>query len=198
MKTPSPEIADTPAPQTVTETKFMQNYRVASPVNGGAEVAAVRNGTGDVELFTIGSDGTVWNFYPDPTSDTGYRGVSTGLQGATVSAGVDNNGDIVVFAGSGLQLFYVVEIDSANSRWSAPVAVPVPLPPSATRIANVIAQEIAGQLYVGVLTKYTSAIGAIYSLAISTWQTNAPAFQRVLSASVHDLSGRRLISSSVA
>ena len=178
MKTPSPEIADTPAPQTVTETKFMQNYRVASPVNGGAEVAAVRNGTGDVELFTIGSDGTVWNFYPDPTSDTGYSGVSTGLQGATVSAGVDNNGDIVVFAGSGLQLFYVVEIDSANSRWSTPVAVPVPLPPSATRIANVIAQEIAGQLYVGVLTKYTSAIGAIYSLAISTWQTNAPACQR--------------------
>jgi hypothetical protein len=178
MKTTSPEIDGATAPQTVTETKFMQNYRVSSPVNGGAEVAAVRNSSGDVELFTIGSDGTVWNFYPDPTSDTGYSGVSMGVQGTTVSAGVDNNGDIVVFAGSGLQLFYVVEIDSATSRWSTPVAVQLPLPPAATRVARVMAQEIAGQLYVGVLTKYTSAIGAIYSVAVSTWQTNAPEFER--------------------
>jgi hypothetical protein len=178
MKTTSSEIDGATAPQTVTETKFMQNYRAASPVNGGAEVAAVCNGSGDVELFTIGSDGTVWNFYPDSTSDTGYSGVSTGLQGTSISAGVDNNGNIVVFAGNGLQLFYIVEIDSSTSRWSTPTVVPVPLPPSAVRIAAVLAQEIAGQLYVAVLTKYTSAIGAIYSVAVSTWQTNAPQFQR--------------------
>lgn len=178
--TAKPELTDTPQPQIVTETKFMQNYRAASAVNGGSEVVAVRNGGGDVELFTVGSDGTVWNFYPDPNSDTGYSGVSTGLQGATVSAGVDGGGNIVVFAGSGLQLFYVVESGSTTSRWSTPATVQVPPPPSANRIARVITQEIAGQLYVGVLTKYTSAIGSIYSLAVSQWQTDSPVFERTV------------------
>ena len=42
----------TPPVQLTVETRFMQNYRVASPVNGGGEVFAVRNGAGQVQVFT--------------------------------------------------------------------------------------------------------------------------------------------------
>src|ERR1700684_1176963 len=65
------------------ETRFMQSYRVDSPVSAGAVVQAVRNGSGDVELFTLGTDGTIWNFYPDPTSQSSYTAVSTGVQAST-------------------------------------------------------------------------------------------------------------------
>jgi len=69
------------------ETKLMKQYREATPVNHGIQGAAVRNKDGQVELFTVGSDQTVWNFYPDPTSDTGFRRADTGLKGARWSIG---------------------------------------------------------------------------------------------------------------
>ena len=55
-------------------------------------------------MFTIGTDGAVWNFYPDPTSDTGYSSVQTGLVARAVAAGVDSSGRVVVFAANNVVL----------------------------------------------------------------------------------------------
>ena len=46
-------------PSLLTETKFMQQYRIAAAAHGGGDVAAVRNGLGQVQVFTIGNDGAV-------------------------------------------------------------------------------------------------------------------------------------------
>jgi hypothetical protein len=158
------------------ETKFMQNYRVASAVNAGIQVFAATNGAGQTELFTVGTDGTVWNFYPDPASVTGYSGITTNLSGSAVAAGLDANGNLVVFAANGLQLSYVVEDRTSSTRWSKPSQVEVPRPLNPTRIAGIYASNIAGMLYVGVLTQFTSAMGALYSLSLSTWNSTNPSF----------------------
>lgn len=96
----------------------MQNYRIATAVNGGGEAVTVQNGAGQVEVFTTGSDSTVWNFYPDPTSDTGYSGVSTALQAGTVAAGVDFNTPVKVSTNEQAEVTIngaVYFIDSAKS-----------------------------------------------------------------------------------
>jgi hypothetical protein len=165
------------APQLGIETKFMQSFRVATAVSGGSEVVSVRNGNGEVELFTTGTDGTIWNFYPDPTSDTGYNGVSTGLTAATIAVGVDSSGKIVVFAATGLTLTYIVENDDPINRWSPPQTITVPQPSNPVAIAKLFAAEISGALYVAVLTKYNSSQGTMYAVAYSNWQTSAPQFQ---------------------
>jgi hypothetical protein len=107
------------------ETKLMKQYREASPVNHGIQGAAVRNKDGQVELFTVGTDETVWNFYPDPTSDTSYRRADTGLKGDSVAAGVDHGGSIVVLAISrygnrmGRAINYVLKfIENGKWKWS--------------------------------------------------------------------------------
>jgi hypothetical protein len=170
--------AETPPPVLIApETRFQQNYRIAAAVNAGSDVVAVRNGRGLVELFTVGSDNTVWSFYPDPTSDTGYTGVSTGLQSGPMSAGVDDNGSIVIFTTQGLQVTYVVETNSASSRWSAPVSLQVPQPQGAVKISGVYTRQIAGQSYVAVLTKIVDVFGAVYSLSYAIWGGGTVAFQ---------------------
>src|SRR5262245_16938535 len=96
-------------PGITVETKLMNQYRLASPVHPGVQGAAVCNKAGQVELFTVGTDGSVSNFFPDSTSDTGYRQAPTGLNGQVVAAGVDNDGNVVAFAGSNAALNYVVK-----------------------------------------------------------------------------------------
>lgn len=50
--------------------KLSQSYRIATGVNAGTDVEAIANASSQIELFTVGSDGMVWNFYPDSASGT--------------------------------------------------------------------------------------------------------------------------------
>jgi hypothetical protein len=175
---PPPPVNTAAGPQLVTETKFMQQYRIASAAHGGGDIASVRNGAGQVEVFTVGTDGSVWNFYPDPSSDTGYSSVKTGLQASNVAAGVDNDGNIVVFASSNVVLNYVVEVpgQTGAARWGSVQQASVPMPLSPIAIARVYTQEIGGQLYVGVLTQMQNAVsGKTYAFSYSVWDA-APGF----------------------
>jgi hypothetical protein len=151
------------------ETRFQQSYRVDSPVNAGSTVEAVRNGAGDVELFTLGTDGTIWNFYPDPASESGYSGVSTGVTASTFGVGRGADGHIVLFAAYRLQLSYVVESPSATARWSSPTQLAYTPPKNASMIARVLVDDIGGQLYVAALVEYVSAGNTLYSLVYSAW-----------------------------
>jgi hypothetical protein len=169
---PPPNIS----PLVFAETQFMQNYRIASPVNPGGDSVAV-NGGGQVELFTVGTNGMVWNLYPDPTSDTGYSFSSTGLTATTIAAGVDGNGRIVVFGASATNpanLYYVYELASGAGRWSSALPVPLPEGPTWGGIEQIVVQEIAGSLYVALLAQLGTA-GTAYRLVWSNWDTDSPA-----------------------
>jgi hypothetical protein len=175
-------IAAQAASQPVTvipKSKFMENFRVASPVNAGSEVLTACNAQGDVELFTVGTDGTLWNFHPDPSSDTGFSASALGLKGSVAAVGVDNGGSIIVFAAEGTSLSYVREVNQPGARWSAPVPVDVPVGAGAIRIARIITGQIGGLLYVGVLTQTRSILsGQSYTFSYAVWSTSNNALTR--------------------
>ncbi len=161
------------------ETKFMKQYRQASPVDHGKQGAAVRNKNGQIELFTIGTDGTIWNFYPDATSSTGYRKAAAGgLKGDFIAAGVDHGGSIIVLARSGDSVNYAVKYGDGN--WSNIVKATLPLLPSssAVHVRGIYARTVGGQLYVGVDGWVTrSAPPTEVYIAVSQWNVTAGSFQ---------------------
>ncbi|MEO3786022.1 hypothetical protein ABGB12_22055 [Actinocorallia sp. B10E7] len=168
------------------ESRLMQNYRVAAPVHAGAECAAVRNRDGEVEFFTLGADNTIWHFRPDPSSESGYRQVSTGAQATTFGAGLDSEGRITLFAGDLLELSCLTE-DPADGTWSAPARIAYPVPPSATRIEKIAVERIAGRLYVGMMVRFSAASrnsGDLFQLVYSVWDPARPVFQRAVKMNV--------------
>ncbi len=166
-------------PQAVVQSKFMQNYRVSSPVNGGDDVVAVCNSLGQTELFTIGKEGDVHTIFPDSGSETGYNEarITTGLHVTSLAAGLDSQGRTIVLAAAtpGPALYYVVEDTKSTPRWSTPQKVGnLPVPSGATALARIIAQEIADNLYVALA--FTMQDGTC-SICSSIWQTDSPTFQ---------------------
>lgn len=159
------------------ESKFMQNYRIGAAANAGSEVAAIANGAGAVELFTLGTDQKVWNFYPDAASATGYSMADTGLRGTAIAAGLNAAGRLVVFAAYGAQLGQVTEINQPGQRWSAPAYCAIPLPSGSTGVARIFAERIAGKLYVAALTGASGPMPGIqYHLSCAIWPASgAPA-----------------------
>jgi hypothetical protein len=157
-------------PQIVVETKFMQNYRVSSPVNGSNEIATVCNTNGQTELFTVGSDGNVYAFSPDESSETGYSRVqlTTGLNIVSITAGIDSQGQAVVFAAASQGFYYIVKTPSLTESWGAPEK-PSSLnaPQGTSGIARIIAQNIAGNLYVALLWAMDNNQ---YAMTYAIWQ----------------------------
>lgn len=170
--------AQTSGPQLVTETKFMQQYRIGAAVHGGGDIAALQDGAGAVEAFTVGTDGAVWDFFPDPASDTGINAAPTPLFASRVTAGRDRNGRIVLFAADHLQLNYIVEnAPGSSSRWGSLQTASLPLPAGAITISGIYTGEIAGGLYVGALIQTQSiGPGKSYAFVYSIWDDSPGAF----------------------
>ncbi len=163
------------------ETKFMQNYRVAAAVHGGGDIVAVANGNGQVEVFTVGTSGKVWNFYPDSTSPTGYSKATTGLTAAVLAAGTDKQGRIVLFAATGTELSYVYEINQPTARWSPVAPIQIPLDGSSVappKIVHIVTQQLPNHtLAVGIVReKWPTAGICRYGFALSLWETTWPTF----------------------
>lgn len=155
----------------VPESRFMQNYRIASAVHGGSCTSAIVNGQGNVELFTSGTDTLIWNFYADPGSDTGTVSTSTGVAGEILATGLTPGGDIVLFAAQGTNLTYAVEQRSGSKRWGQVKLMDVPLPSRAIRIARIYTAQIAGALYIGVMVETKDGT---YSFSYGIWGGSAP------------------------
>lgn len=166
------------SPQTtvtvVPESKFMQNYRIASAVHGGSSASAIMNGQGNVELFTSGTDTLIWNIYPDPSSETASSSTLTGLAGEVLATGMTPAGNIVVFAAQGTNLLYSVEQPQSATRWSPAKMIDVPLPSRARRIAKISTAQIGSKLYIGVLVEAAGSVGTIYNLSWGVWDSKAP------------------------
>ena len=127
-----------------------------------------------MELFTAGTDGTVWNYYPDPSSDTGYRRADTGLKStlpfAVFAAGVDQDGSVVVFARATPAVLHY-RVKKPDGTWSEKVETAnLPEGSGFNFITAIVARTIDGQLYVAVLGLEGSPPTVSY-LATSNWSS---------------------------
>ena len=171
------EAAQTAGPQLVTQTKFMQQYRIGAAVHGGGDIAAVKSGTGAVEVFTVGTDEQVWDFYADPSSGTGIQAASTTLFASAVTAGRNHAGRLVLFAADHLALNYVVEnAPGSSTRWGAVQTAQIPLPAGAVTISAIYTGEFCGTLYVGALIKLKNSVGTSYGFVYSIWDDGPGVF----------------------
>jgi hypothetical protein len=164
------------APLTVAvESKFMQNFRVATAFNPGAGLASSRNGSGDTEFFSIGTDQAVYNYCADPASDTGYSSMPIGVFADTIGVTLDASGAIVVFAAGATTLTMVTEQPGQAQRWSAPVQLQVPMPRNARLIAGLYTATDGSTCYLALLIETQStAAGAAYQLVLATMASAQP------------------------
>jgi len=162
-------VPSAPTVKLEVETALTHSYRVASAVNAGGTIEAVRNAAGDVELFTLGTDSTIWNFYPDPTSASGYRGVSTGIHATTFDVGRDAQGAVTLFFADGKSLSYVTEAPKQSARWPKAKPIGYSAPPDTVRIARVLVRRIDNRLYVAALAEYVAVPKHLYELRYAIW-----------------------------
>ncbi len=159
------EIVWSALPQISAECKFMQNYRITAPVNGGPEVLAIRNKHDAIELFTIGTGGDVYTFWPDAESETGYgqAPVITGKKISHLAGAADGSGNIVLFAsaGTGNEIYSLTETSDPANRWAQPVLIGGVKGPA----TDLVARNIGGTIWLLVMQKTSSA----YEPAILRW-----------------------------
>ena len=174
-------------PKVKVETKFMQNYRIGSSLNPGKQLLSVAKPNGDIELFTIGTDNYLWNYYPDKSSETGYSGerLIAAQPDSFASVGCDSEGRIVVFitsssgyTGNCTAIGYFYEINQETSRWSDVSVLNINPCAATTGIAGMYSQRIAGQLYISIL--FESMIGQysplLYKFSWSQFNPENPTF----------------------
>jgi hypothetical protein len=160
-----------------TETKFMHQYRIAAAAHGKGKIMAVRNSIGQVEIFTVGTNGTVWNYYPDPSSPTGYSQTETGLVlDKTHQGSLDVGGQRrtrFVFATISHNVWYAVKTGREGDRNWRHSQTNLHDSGGQERVAH--ARNIGGSLYVGVLTllQPSNALCSFdYALIDSSWSGN--------------------------
>ena len=137
------EIVWSALPTVSAQCKFMQNYRVTIPVNGGPEVLAIKTSTGSgIELFTLGTGGDIHSFYPDQASETGYSQVTltSGINFTHLAGAADAAGHAVLFASSGQQIYVLAETADPSKRWGSPQPVPTAL----MNVTDMVARTING------------------------------------------------------
>lgn len=171
----------------VTETKFMHQYRAATAAHGGGSIITVKNAAGQIEIFTTATDGTVWNFYPDPAISTGFQAIPTGLSvpvgkdasPPVIAAGLNIMGFLVVFAVNNLDLNYVVGSPQAGTaRWSKVQKADLSPPGDAKKISKILCYNIDRALYVGVLFRSFQSSQYFYPFDYAIWGTVATKFIR--------------------
>jgi hypothetical protein len=157
------EIVWSALPQISASCKFMQNYKIAVPVNGGPEMVAIRTTAGAPELFSIGTGGDVYNFRPDSDSETGYSQavVVTGLKISHLAGATDPAGNVVLFASSGTDLYAVAGTSDPASPWGTPQHIGGAKGP----VTEVIARTIGGAVWLLVMQKTSSG----YEPAVLRW-----------------------------
>jgi hypothetical protein len=158
------EIVWSALPQISAGCKFMQNYRVTVPVNGGAEILAIRNKAGEIELFTLGNTGDIHTFWPDATSETGYSqaALTSGIHFSHLAGGADADGNVVLFASSGQIVYSLAETSDPQNRWGTPQPIFTPSIP----VTDIVARSVGGALWLLAIQKTS---GGLYQPAVMRW-----------------------------
>lgn len=114
------------ATQVKVDFQLMQNYRLGSPLPAGAgrnALATAVGRDGSVQLFSIGTNGHVYNIFRDAASETGWSSEDMGgpPDGAPVEVVAGNDADGVLFAAAVAEVtgtpYFVDRI--RDTRWNS-------------------------------------------------------------------------------
>jgi hypothetical protein len=94
-------------PQLAVTSQLMTDYRLARAVSAIGAVALAPTGGGQVEVFSVGSDGHVYNVYPDGGSDTGWSVTDLDLGGRANFVAAVRDADVTS----------VYALDTSNTLW---------------------------------------------------------------------------------
>ena len=118
-----------PNPAITADSRLMENYVLESPVNGGSDITTVRDVNNQLNAFTIGTNGRVYQTFPDQQSDTGWNQIDIGIKAKKIAAGLTTDNLLIVYAyndDNGGTLLYVQQ--TAGGQWAAPVSLPGSFP----------------------------------------------------------------------
>lgn len=98
------------------DARLTQHYRLANPF-GGSKIAPLCDAQGRFHVFTLGSDGHLYEVYQDPGSDSGWSKADMQFTGSGIqafAAGVGSDGITMVFVGDSAGNMYSIR----DVRWS--------------------------------------------------------------------------------
>ena len=129
------------------------------------QTVVVCNSQGEEEAFTVGPDGCVWNFFRDPTVDSGYSLINLNMPTNVLAVSHDGDGRMVVFSAAGMTLFYRVELPSSRSnpqssadrRWSPVMEVALPVVRGAVAVRRLFIKDVFDTMHIGAVVSLETA-----------------------------------------
>lgn len=143
-----------------------------------SRTVVVEGAMGRDEAFSIGPDGMVWSFCPQPEVEGGYILKNLHMPAEQLALGRNGAGRLVVFASDGLVLRYRVETVEGESRWTPSRRVLLPAVRGMQCILSVSCETIANLMLVGVVLKlHDHGAPQETGMAVSVWEHDGPVFR---------------------
>jgi hypothetical protein len=138
----------------------------------------IEGALGQDEAFSIGPDGMVWSFFPQPEVEGGYRLKNLHMPAEQLAVGRNGAGRLVVFASEGMVLRYRVETVGGDSRWTPSRRVLLPAVRGSQCIQSISCETIAKLMLVGAVIKlHNDGRQQDTGMAVSVWEHDGPVFR---------------------
>ena len=143
-----------------------------------SRTVVIEGAMGQDEAFSIGPDGMVWSFFPQPETEGGYCLKNLRMPAEQLAVGRNGAGRLVVFASEGMVMRYRVETVEGDSRWTPSRRVLLPAVRGAQRIKSMSCETISKLLLVGVVMQLHNQDGdQATGMAVSVWEHDGPVFR---------------------
>ncbi len=101
----------------IVSSRLLENYLDVAAIDQ-TRALVVFEVAGQLELFTIGSDSSVYNLRPSSSGDGSYQVLDTNLVATQIAGGLDPSGNRVVFGVNAGTVFFTSSSD--GTTWAAP------------------------------------------------------------------------------
>ena len=114
------------------ESLLVEDVYLHSPISSDLDAAAVVDARGDLQIFTIGTDGHIYNLSADGSSDTGWRQQDLGPPNSNrpdlIAAGRTPDGHLVVCVADAADAMVCVREQLDDSSWRPWRQIPIGVP----------------------------------------------------------------------
>ncbi len=131
-------------------TKFTQNYRLSKPIEMGEQLQSVRSKHNLDDFFCMRTDGYAESFCHNKESSTGYDSTALNIHGSIISSVICDNGDVLVFAAQGEELYVSVK-QNDKDNFDIAKKVNIDMPYLAIKICSIAVRKIGANIWIAVI-----------------------------------------------